>query len=232
MAYTKTTWVNNSTPAINDTNLNNIEDGIEDAHGFSEWQTEDSAHTATSGENINADTDTVGAWSLTLPATPSAGDWVRVRDAKGTFATANLTVLRNGSNIRGVGSDLVLDTNWYETTLVYVDATTGWNYEVGGGSGGGLSAWQAKTANYTAVNGDRLLCDTQTTGAFTVTLPASPSAGDEVTVSDAVGYCATNNLTVDPGSENIRGVASTLTVNTNWPLIEFVYVNASVGWKY
>ena len=30
MAYTKTTWVNDTTPAINATNLNKIEQGIED----------------------------------------------------------------------------------------------------------------------------------------------------------------------------------------------------------
>jgi len=32
MAYTKTTWVNNQPPAINETNLNKIETGIYDAH--------------------------------------------------------------------------------------------------------------------------------------------------------------------------------------------------------
>ena len=32
MAYTKTTWVNDSTPAINAANLNKIEQGIADAH--------------------------------------------------------------------------------------------------------------------------------------------------------------------------------------------------------
>lgn len=32
MAYTKTTWVNDTTPAINATNLNHIETGIDDAH--------------------------------------------------------------------------------------------------------------------------------------------------------------------------------------------------------
>lgn len=32
MAYTKTTWVNNSAPALNATNLNKIETGISDAH--------------------------------------------------------------------------------------------------------------------------------------------------------------------------------------------------------
>ena len=32
MAYTKTAWVNNTTPAINATNLNKMETGIKDAH--------------------------------------------------------------------------------------------------------------------------------------------------------------------------------------------------------
>lgn len=32
MSYTKTTWVNDSTPAINADNLNKIEQGIKDAH--------------------------------------------------------------------------------------------------------------------------------------------------------------------------------------------------------
>lgn len=32
MAYTKTTWVNDSAPYLNATNLNKIEQGIQDAH--------------------------------------------------------------------------------------------------------------------------------------------------------------------------------------------------------
>lgn len=34
MAYTKTVWVNDSIPAINATNLNKIETGLDDAHNF------------------------------------------------------------------------------------------------------------------------------------------------------------------------------------------------------
>jgi hypothetical protein len=34
MAYTKTVWVDNTTPAINASNLNKMEQGIFDAHGF------------------------------------------------------------------------------------------------------------------------------------------------------------------------------------------------------
>ena len=32
MAYTKTTWVNGNLPALNETNLNNMETGIYEAH--------------------------------------------------------------------------------------------------------------------------------------------------------------------------------------------------------
>ena len=34
MAYTKTAWVNDSKPAINEANLNKIEQGIADAHAI------------------------------------------------------------------------------------------------------------------------------------------------------------------------------------------------------
>lgn len=50
MAYSKNTWVNNTTPAINDTNLNNIETGIEDAHDEIANTTSISCHNATGSE--------------------------------------------------------------------------------------------------------------------------------------------------------------------------------------
>ena len=48
-------------------------------------------------------------------------------------------------------------------------------------------AWQIKTANYTAQVGDRLFLDSSG-GAFTVTLPASPSQGDFVQLADGASY--------------------------------------------
>lgn len=92
------------------------------------WITKTATYTAVRYDMILADTQTTGAFTVTLPASPTAGDWVRIRDAKGYFATNNLTVARNGSNIRGVAADLTLDVNGTEITLVYVDATTGWMY--------------------------------------------------------------------------------------------------------
>lgn len=86
------------------------------------------AYTAVPSDVILADTNTTGAFTITLPSTPSVGDIVVVYDAKGNFSTANLTVARNGSNIRGSASDLVLSTDWTKVELIYVDTTTGWTY--------------------------------------------------------------------------------------------------------
>ena len=73
-------------------------------------------------------TDTSGsAFNVTLPSSPSAGDIVAVADYAGTFATNNLTVARNGSNIRGSAADLILYVNNQTVTLIYVDGTQGWN---------------------------------------------------------------------------------------------------------
>src|SRR6056300_1438516 len=56
--------------------------------------------------------------------------------------------------------------------------------------------WQAeKTASFTAVASEGYFVNT-TSGAITVTLPASPTIGDEVTIIDASATADTNNITI------------------------------------
>jgi hypothetical protein len=74
--------------------------------------------------------------------------------------------------------------------------------------------YQTKTANYTAVSGDSLLCNTSS-GAFTITLPASPSLNDYVYFQDSAGTFGTNALTIDPGANSIMGQSGTLVANLN-----------------
>ena len=58
--------------------------------------------------------------------------------------------------------------------------------------------WQTsiKTSNFTAVSGEGYFVNT-TSGTVTVTLPASPSVGDIVSVKDYAHTANTNNITVD-----------------------------------
>jgi hypothetical protein len=85
------------------------------------------AFTAANGEGYFVDTAASGAVTMTLPASPSAGNIVGVKDYNGNFATANLTIGRNGSPINGgSAADVVIKTDGASIFLVYVDATQGW----------------------------------------------------------------------------------------------------------
>jgi hypothetical protein len=69
---------------------------------------------------------TGGAFTVTLPTSPSLGDFVSFIDYAGTFDTNNLTIARNGKNIQGVGEDLTVSVERAGLTLVFVDDTQGW----------------------------------------------------------------------------------------------------------
>ena len=92
-------------------------------------------------------------------------------------------------------------------------------------------------AAYTAVNGDQLLINTTGTGGglnapVTVTLPASPAIGNEVTFIDSGNGFNSNNLTINRNSQPILGNAANLTLSTNGAAFTLVYVNATRGWIY
>ena len=92
-------------------------------------------------------------------------------------------------------------------------------------------------AAYTAVNGDQLLINTTGTGGglnapVTITLPASPAIGNEVTFIDSGNGFGSNNLTIGRNSSPILGNAANLTVSTNGAAFTLVYVNSTRGWIY
>ena len=125
-------------------------------------------------------------------------------------ASGNTVTVTNGK-YRLLATD---GTNWYD---IFSLAGLG-------------EAWQIKTSNYTASDGDNLFADTSG-GAFTITLPASPSIGNQVKIIDAEGTFGTNNLTVGRNSQKIQGAAADLTISTNSAGIALVYVNADNGWR-
>ena len=93
-----------------------------------------------------------------------------------------------------------------------------------------LLTWQSvQTTGFTAVAGRAYPCNT-TSAAFTVTLPASPSAGDLVTLTDYAGTFATNNLTVNPNGNKVEGFTANQTVYTNRGSVNLVYIDSTQGW--
>ena len=111
------------------------------------------------------------------------------------------------------------------TALVYSDGT---NTALGMLQ----KSYVTHTAAYTAVAGDQIFCDTKTSNAFTVTLPAG-AVGSEVTLIDSQNYFASNNLTIDSnGAEKINSSTDNLVLSANGQAITLVYANSTVGWIY
>tara|TARA_R100000908_G_C3755162_1_gene149593 strand:- start:1165 stop:2190 length:1026 start_codon:yes stop_codon:yes gene_type:complete len=94
----------------------------------------------------------------------------------------------------------------------------------------GGTSWQAvKTADFTAVAGEGYFINT-TSQAITMTLPSSPSIGDEVVFIDYAGTFDTLNMTVGRNSQKIQGTAANLTVSTERAGNTLVYTDATQGW--
>ena len=87
----------------------------------------------------------------------------------------------------------------------------------------------AKTTGFTAVSGNGYFVNTGS-GAVTVTLPASPSAGDIVAIADYGGTAATSNITIDRNGSNFEGGATNGAILNNRDVVTLVYVDGTQGW--
>jgi hypothetical protein len=90
--------------------------------------------------------------------------------------------------------------------------------------------WTEVAVNtYQATRGQKLLVNTSA-GAVTVMLPAFPVVGDEVTIVDASGTAATNNITVGRNANKILGQEQNLTISTDNSKTNLIYYSETVGW--
>lgn len=80
---------------------------------------------------------------------------------------------------------------------------------------------------FTAVAGRYYLINSQT--PFTMTLPASPSAGDKVGVVDYAEQWGTNNLTVARNGSEIMNLNEDMTMNVKNMAVVFLYTTGR-GW--
>ena len=94
--------------------------------GGASWQAVQSTNfTAAAGKGYFINTSSA-AITMTLPASPTLGDFISVIDYNGTFDTNNLTISRNGKPIQGSATDLTVSIERAGLTLVYSDTTNGW----------------------------------------------------------------------------------------------------------
>lgn len=127
-----------------------------------------------------------------------------------------------------VAGELALNTT---DEKLYFKNTAGTVKQIAGPGVGGIVYTTTKTSNYTASASDGVLTNT-TAGAFTVTLPASPSNGAQVIVADAAGTWGTNNLTVGRNGNNIADVAQDLVCDISGASVQFVYNSSgTASWE-
>ena len=86
-----------------------------------------------------------------------------------------------------------------------------------------------KTTNFTAVSGEGYFVDTSS-GAITVTLPSSPSAGSIVAIVDYAGTSGNNAITIGRNGSNIEGAATDGQIATNREAKTLVYADSTQGW--
>jgi hypothetical protein len=95
----------------------------------------------------------------------------------------------------------------------------------------GTADWDTsvKTTGFTATANKGYFCNTTSAG-FTVTLPATPSAGDEVIILDYAGTFDTNSLIINPNSNKIEGGTANLVLSGEREGVRLVYIDSTQGW--
>ena len=164
----------------------------------------------------------------------NTADKVVARDSSGNFSAGTVTAALSGNatsatNVAGgAANQIVFQTGSGATGFVPAPTASGetvtWNGSSivwAAGAAAGIS-YLLVSSNYTAANREGVLTNTSG-GAFTVTLPATPTTGAQVIIADAGNAWGTNNLTVARNGSTIGGLAENLICDINGASVQFVY---------
>ena len=142
----------------------------------------------------------ISAKTVTLPATSVTNDMLAGSIANAKLSNSSFTL--NGTSISlGDTAEISAGTSWQTVITGATNAVAGNGYFVN-----------------------------TTGGSVTVTLPASPTLGEEVSFIDYAGTFDTNALTVGRNSKNIQGSAADLTVSTERAGFTLVFTDVTQGW--
>ena len=184
--------------------------------------------------------------SITGLSTTATGTVLTLSDTAST-STVNLIIdnqkevrfretTANGTNYIGLKAPASVSADLTFT----LPATDGTNGQVLTTNGSGVLSfttpsagisWQSsvKTSGFTAVAGEGYFCNT-TSSAFTVTLPSTPTAGQQVAVVDYAGTFDTNALTISPNGNKIEGATDNLRLTGEREGALLVYIDSTQGW--
>ena len=151
------------------------------------------------------------------------------------------STVRSGSNytigVQNVGATTgIIPLSPGSTTAYYTDGTTADSMKLLGVlNKGSVTVTNGVNSPYTAIAGDIIFGDVGGGGGgpITVTLPADPVAGDQVTIMDVTGTggFASNNCTVGRNLQPIQGLTVDFVMATNNQSVTFIYTNATKGWQ-
>lgn len=113
-------------------------------------------------------------------------------------------------------SDTSLATQ--QSIKAYVDANSGMAFDS-----------TAKTSGFTAVSGNTYMLDTSS-ASFTVTLPGSPAAGDEIGFMDVASTFDSNPVTLGRNSLKVFNAAADGTLDVKGYAGVIVYTGTTYGW--
>jgi hypothetical protein len=116
-----------TTAGISGGTINNTTGTISGLRGQIEWDTtaKTTAFTAESNKGYFCNT-TSASFTVTLPASPSAGDVVGIKDYANTFDTNKCILNANGNKIQGSTELFEITVEGSSIIIIYVDATQGW----------------------------------------------------------------------------------------------------------
>lgn len=188
------------------------------------------AGNGSSGQLLQSDGDGTTSWVTAIPLTDGDKGDITVSSSGASWSIDNGVISAAKLASDSVTTVKVLDSNITTAKIADSNITTAKLASRAVTQSKIAFTTSTKTTTYTAVDRDYLLCDTSS-AAFTVTLPASPTAGDWIVIVDLKGTFESKNLTLARNGSNIESVAQDLTINIKNFVGRFEYIDATIGWK-
>ena len=146
---------------------------------------------------------------------PRKGTTTTIGDSGDSVSTSGGSTINNAGSITtaGITGGTINNT----TGEIYLRGEVDWK------------PGDIKTASFTATDNQGFFVNT-TSGEITVTLPASPSAGDVVGIKDYANTFDTNKCILNANGNKIQGSTELFEITVEGSSIILIYVDATQGW--